>query len=251
MRPLQVDAVLFDLDGTLVDESVSYREAMRRTAELLLGEPVELEEALAVKHVPGLNNDWDATWALLERRRGGESGPPDAAQRRSPEYRRLVNVFQTFYLGSAVWGELAGEAPPFDWDEPLISREQSLVSRETLADLDSYPLGIATSRPRAEALMALRQHDLEQYIAPEVVVAREDAPREKPDPAPLLELARRLDCRHAVYVGDTVNDALAAAAAGMEFVAVGPLAAELGAYYRLHDVNGLPALLAEPVLRRA
>lgn len=245
MHSLQVDAVLFDLDGTLVDESESYREAIRSTAQRLLREPVTIEETLAIKRHPGLNNDWDATWALVAQRRGRQSAAPTEEQRRSAEYARLKSVFQTYYLGSATWEELSGENPPFQWDEPLIEHETPLVSRETLAGLRPFARGIATSRPRPEALMALRQHALEEYFPPALVIAREDAPREKPDPAPLIALVARLDCRQPVYVGDTVNDALAAEAAGMPFVAVGPLAPEMDVPYRLRDVNGLWTILAE------
>jgi HAD superfamily hydrolase (TIGR01548 family) len=245
MHSLQVDAVLFDLDGTLVDESESYREAIRSTAELLLREPVTVEETTAIKRRPGLNNDWDATWALVAQRRGLPPVGPTEEQRHASDYRWLKNVFQTYYLGSAGWQELSGETPPFQWDEPLIERETPLVSRETLEGLRPFARGIATSRPRPEALIALRQHALEQYFPPAVVIAREDAPREKPDPAPLLALVARLDCRQPVYVGDTVNDALAADAAGMPFVAVGPLAPEMDVQYRLRDVNDLWTVLTD------
>lgn len=250
MLSLRVDAVLFDLDGTLVDESESYREAIRSTAQLLLRAPVSAEESLAIKRHPGLNNDWDATWALVAQRRGGQPVPPLAEQRRSPEYGRVKNIFQTYYLGSATWEELSGETPPFTWDEPLILRETPLVSRETLRGLRPFALGIATSRPRSEALMALRQHALEPFFPLHAVIAQEDAPREKPDPAPLLELTGRLDCRQPVYVGDTVNDALAAEAAGMPFIAVGPLAQDLDVRYRLRDVNEIMTLLPDLAARK-
>jgi phosphoglycolate phosphatase-like HAD superfamily hydrolase len=55
----------------------------------------------------------------------------------------------------------------------------------------------------------------------EYLVAQEDAPMEKPHPAPIFELMRRLGCRKPVYVGDTINDALAALAAGIPFIYVG------------------------------
>jgi len=98
--------------------------------------------------------------------------------------------------------------------------------------------------------MALRQHALKPYFPLHAVIAKEDAPREKPDPAPLLALAGRLDCRHPVYVGDTVNDALAAEAAGMLFIAVGPLAPDLDVQYRLRDVNDLSTLLTDLPARK-
>jgi HAD superfamily phosphatase len=250
MPSLRVDAVLFDLDGTLVDESKSYREAIRRTAQRLLGQPVAIQEALDIKHVPGLNNDWDATWALVAQRRGEAPLPPAAEVRQTPEYRSLMNIFQTYYLGSDCWEHLSGETAPFVWKRPLISRETRIVSRETLEQVRPFQFGIATSRPRAEALMALQQHALEPYFPPHTLVAMEDAPREKPDPAPLLELTGRLACRQPVYVGDTVNDALAAEAAGMPFIAVGPLLQDSDLPYRLRDVNELSTLLLDLPTRK-
>lgn len=245
MPNLRVDAVLFDLDGTLVDESQSYREALRSTAQQLLNEPVTADEALAIKQYPGLNNDWDATWALVRQRRGETPTPPTTEERRSPAYGQLKSVFQTYYLGSTAWEALSGERPPFSWDEPFINRETPLVSRETLTWLRKYALGIATSRPRAEALMALRQHSLEDHFPLHTVVAQEDASCEKPDPAPLLVLLGRLDCHQPVYVGDTVNDALAAEAAGMPFIAIGPLLQTQAMPYWLRDVNELSTIVRE------
>ena len=246
MLHVSVDAVLFDLDGTLVDESESYREAIRSTAQCLLDRPVSDEDAFLIKRHPGLNNDWDATWALVSEQSGGAPVPPTREQQRSPEYARLRSIFQTYYLGSTLWEELSGESAPFPWTEPYIRRESAIVSRETLDMLQPFLLGIATSRPRLEALMALEQHALEPYFPAGAVVAREDAPREKPDPAPLLAAAARLDCREPVYVGDTVNDALAADAAGMPFIGVGPLLHDLDLRYRLRDVNDLATVLPRP-----
>ncbi len=244
MTNLPVDAVLFDMDGTLIDESASYREALRLTAALLLEEPVLADETAAIKRFPGLNNDWDATWALVEQHRGRSPRPPTEAERRTSEFRLLRSVFQTFYLGSDTWSAQSGEEAPFPWSEPLIVRETPLVSRETLERLSPFALGIATSRPRAEARMAIRQHDLGRYFPPESIVAQEDASREKPDPAPLFELVRRLGCTSPVYVGDTVNDALAAKAAGMPFIGVGTAGHELDAIYHVDDVNGIVSLLS-------
>ncbi|HEX8919134.1 MAG TPA: HAD family hydrolase [Chloroflexota bacterium] len=218
---LQVDAILFDMDGTLVDERASYREAIRLTAQFLLADPVSEEEVEAVKRLPGFNNDWDATWAVVENHLSGRPASPDAADRASSGYRRLQSVFQTYYLGHALWHRLSGENPPIRWIEPLILRETPLVSPQALARLGDYRLGIATSRPRVEALMALQQHGLGEFFPDHAVVAMEDADREKPHPAPLLEVQRRLQCVQPVYVGDTINDALAAREAGMPFIHIG------------------------------
>jgi phosphoglycolate phosphatase len=218
---LLVDAVLFDLDGTLVDESASYREAIRLTAEYLLRESVTPDEVADIKKVPGFNNDWDATWGLVARRLGSRAIVPDRADRESQAFRRLQNAFQTYYLGDRLWHEMSGAEPPFAWSEPLIAKETPHVDPETLHRLSGFALGIVTSRPRAEALMAVHQHDFDRFFDADAIVAAGDAPFEKPDPAPLRELVRRLECRSPVYVGDTINDALAAFAAGMPFLQVG------------------------------
>jgi HAD superfamily hydrolase (TIGR01548 family) len=244
MPSLQVDAILFDVDGTLIDESQSYREAIRRTAEYLLRSPVSLEDVDEIKRVPGFNNDWDATWALVGRRLHRHIVAPDDVDRASGAYRRMRAIFQTYYLGDRMWAEISREDPPFDWGEPMMQRETPLIELRTLERLRAFKLGIATSRPRVEALMALRQHGLDRFFSPEWVVAAEDAPREKPDPAPLHELVRRLGCGRPVYVGDSINDALAAMAAGIPFVAVGGRGLGRDVVYRLADVNGIADLCA-------
>jgi HAD superfamily hydrolase (TIGR01548 family) len=252
-RPLaNIDAVLFDMDGTLIDERRSYREAIRLTAEFLLRSAVTMDEVEQIKRFPGFNNDWDATWALVGRRLHGSILPPDAADRGSWAYRRLRDVFQTYYLGDRLWRQISGSEPPFEYSEPLIIRETPLMALETLERLSSLRLGIATSRPRAEALMALRQHAFDRYFDEPVLVCLEDAPLEKPHPAPLRELVRRLGCAHPVYVGDTINDALAALRAGMPFIQVGaaPFGDALvdnGIRYRVADVNEIVDLCVAPI----
>ncbi|GAC1636883.1 MAG: TIGR01548 family HAD-type hydrolase [Chloroflexota bacterium] len=221
MTTLVLDAVLFDMDGTLIDDRLSYREATRLTAQSVLGRPVRDEHIAEVKRRPGFNNDWDTTWALVEWMRGGAIALPGDADRRSPDYERLRSLFQTYYLGARTWREWSGEEPPLPWADPLILRETLLVSFETLERLDPFAVGIATSRPRAEALMAVRQHGLDRFFDASRVVGLQDASHEKPHPAPLLELAARLGCTHPAYVGDTINDAIAAHHAGMPFVHVG------------------------------
>jgi HAD superfamily hydrolase (TIGR01548 family) len=241
---LPVDAILFDMDGTLIDESKSYREAIRLTAAHILQTPVTRAEVEEIKAIPGFNNDWDAAWGVIAVRCGEPAVPPSEEQSLSEEYLRLQDVFQTYYLGSAYWAEISGHPAPFEWSEGLIAREAPLISLRTLEALSPFALGIATSRPRLEALLALCMHGLEPFFALETVVAAEDAPHEKPHPAPLMALAERLGARAPVYVGDTINDALAAAAARMPFIQVGSAnfdeTERSSVFVRLESVNELP-----------
>ncbi|GHC20244.1 phosphoglycolate phosphatase [Kushneria pakistanensis] len=89
--------------------------------------------------------------------------------------------------------------------------------------LDSYrrtrrPWGIVTNKPRAYAVPLLQALSIE----PDVLLCADDLPVKKPDPAPLLEAAKRLNVtpQHCWYIGDHLRDIQAANNAGMTAVAV-------------------------------
>ncbi|RME44726.1 MAG: TIGR01548 family HAD-type hydrolase [Caldilineae bacterium] len=74
---LPLDALIFDMDGVLVDVSASYRQAIIQTVNRFFdtglaldydGEPVSLldaEDVDALKLAGGFNNDWDLTRAFI------------------------------------------------------------------------------------------------------------------------------------------------------------------------------------------
>ena len=82
------------------------------------------------------------------------------------------------------------------------------------------PVALATSSGRASAERHLGEHGLFDRF--KAVVAREDVPRHKPDPAPYLEAARRLGVDPALCLAleDSHNGVRAAHAAGMMAVMV-------------------------------
>lgn len=73
---LQLDVLIFDIDGVLIDVSESYRSAIRQTAQLYLeavmglspcnGDLVSREDVTAFKFAGGFNNDWDLTTGILK-----------------------------------------------------------------------------------------------------------------------------------------------------------------------------------------
>src|SRR5690606_12187872 len=80
--------------------------------------------------------------------------------------------------------------------------------------------GIVSTKLRSRIEEILEARELSELF--DVVVGIEDVERPKPDPAGLLLALERvgLPVEGAVYVGDHVVDALAAARAGVEFVGV-------------------------------
>ena len=82
-------------------------------------------------------------------------------------------------------------------------------------------MAIVTGRPREEALEFLERFSLQSLFS--VIVAMEDTPKPKPDPAPVRLAVEKLQkicdptltVEECVMVGDTVDDALSARAAGV------------------------------------
>ena len=72
---LDVEIVIFDMDGVLIDVSKSYRETIKKTAAIYLksilglkGDEKSLvsdDDIVTFKEIGGLNNDWDVTTGLL------------------------------------------------------------------------------------------------------------------------------------------------------------------------------------------
>ena len=187
-------AILFDMDGVLVDESPSYREAIRLTCQAF-GVEISADEIANEKMAGGTNNDWLFTQKLL-RDRGCEV-----------ELEPVKTQFELFYQGD-------------DENEGLWKQEVRLVDRDWLQDLASrYPLAIVTGRPRLDAERFLQSENLLEFFS--AVVCMEDGPA-KPDPANVSNALEQLDVGSAWMIGDTPDDTKAADQAGL--VAIGIVA---------------------------
>ena len=106
----------------------------------------------------------------------------------------------------------------------LATQEHSAMvegSRELLDALHGrYRLAVVTTRARAEALAFLAHSGLEAYF--EAVITRQDVLRMKPHPEPVRKAAKLLKVTPDVclMVGDTTNDVLAARRAGAYAIGV-------------------------------
>lgn len=183
-------AVLFDMDGVLVDVSASYRATIQQVVEDFSGQPISLERIRDYKNRGGLNNDWDLCQFIL-----ADMGTPADRQ-------DVVDRFQALYIGNNYNG--------------LITREKWLLDKEKLVWIDRrFRIGIVTGRPKAEARFTLNFFDMASFFP--VVVTMEDVPpdRGKPDPTGLIMALDGLSAREGYYVGDTVDDMLASCRAGL------------------------------------
>lgn len=218
-------AILFDMDGVLVDVTTSYRKAIQETVRYFSGKKAQLKEIQGLKERGGYNNDWDLTEAILISR--GKNVPRND----------IVDKFQELYRGT-------------EEQEGFIENEKWLLSIELLGQLkEKYALGIVTGRPREEARYVLKKFDLENLF--DVVIAMEDYPpqKAKPDPYPINLALEKLGRASAIYVGDSVDDMIAAKRAnvrpigciypGVSAVQLKELLMKNGASKILDDVNDI------------
>jgi HAD superfamily phosphatase len=234
---MDVDAVVLDVDGVLVDVADSYRRAIVESVEYVYGDTIEKADVQQFKDAGGFNNDWTLTdaaalWVLARRENGGvgsvaeftdaieshggglagaervveSSLDPEAVQRVRDEWEpeRLRDVFQQFYLGTDLYESLEGGTPEMDV-EGFIHDEDVLISPETVETLtENWPVCILTGRPSDEADIALDRVGL--TVRPERRFTMDDWAEGKPNPRALIALAERTGADSVVFVGDTLDD---------------------------------------------
>lgn len=111
-----------------------------------------------------------------------------------------------------------------------------------------YPMAICTNKPHAPTLEIVSSLGLAPFFS--VILGAGKIPQLKPDPAPLLAVLSEMAYQpeHAVMIGDSHNDTYAAQAAGIPSICVtfgyrhGPLE-ELGADALIDHFSELPAAL--------
>jgi len=149
---LNLDVIIFDIDGVLVDVSESFRDAIRQTTQLYLeavmglspanGELVSREDVAAFKLAGGFNNDWDLTTgilryfiAMLDSRRETQETPPKTMDEIIAFLRRAGNNIVTNVE------ELRQQKKLIPFAEALRARGGGLAAvREILGDRNAHLL---------------------------------------------------------------------------------------------------------------
>jgi len=185
-----IEAVLFDLDGTLADTAPDLGGALNR----LLNE--EGRPPLPLEHL----RPYVSSGARGLIQIGFGLFPSDAG------YAALVPRFLEHYRNN-----LCNETTLF----PGIA--------ELLDSLDEHGIkwGVVTNKAQRFTLPLIEQLGLRQRAA--CIVSGDSAPRPKPHPAPLLLacVASQVEPSQAIYVGDDLRDIVAGRAAGMRTVTAG------------------------------
>lgn len=214
----QLDAVVFDFDGTLVDTFPLMLAAFNAACQPYRATPVTREEM--VSHFgPGAGTEVPILSIL--------AGRDDPA---------CAEAFYDAY--AARHGELCACFPGL--------REVMLDARAA-----GCKLGIVTGKGRRSAAVSLCELDLEHLF--DAVMTGDDAPAPKPDPRGLLLVLEQLGVppERALFVGDSEADIGAGRAAGTRTAAAcwnepgDPALLTAQADYYVHSGAALRRLIAE------
>jgi phosphoglycolate phosphatase len=179
-------ALLFDLDGTLVDSLPDLARALSALLAELGAPPLTPAE---VAPMVG-----DGVGPLVARGLAARGLPPD------PDGARLARFLALY------------EAAP-----ALLTRPYPGVP-ETLARLrrNGWLLGLVTNKPERATRLLLAELALAAFF--ETIVGGDTMPWRKPDKRPLLAALAALGAEDGIFVGDSDVDAAAAHAAGLPLV---------------------------------
>ncbi|MBF0470549.1 MAG: phosphoglycolate phosphatase [Gammaproteobacteria bacterium] len=217
-RPLA--ALLFDLDGTLVDTAPDLAYALNTLLEEEGERPLPLSEIRPhVSH---------GTTALL---RHGFGITPE--EERFPHLRqRILDLYRD---------NISRQSTLFPGIEPLLTKMEAA----------QLPWGVVTNKPAFLTEPLLRALHLSPRMA--AIVSGDTLPQAKPHPAPLLYACEKMGVSpvNTLYIGDAQRDIEAGKAAGMETIAAGwgyieatTVIGEWGADTIVHSTSELFSLLS-------
>ena len=185
-------AVIFDLDGTLVDTAPDLMRATNHVLEGIGRRPLAMEEVRAfVGH---------GARSLLTRGLAATGGLPDAYDVEA-DYKRFVEYYSSnIAQGSTVFPGLV----------TLLERLKA----------EGFGLGVCTNKLEGLSVQLLDALDLSKYFGS--VIGPDTLGIAKPDPRPFFEAVSRLnlDSPRALMVGDSETDILTARNAGVPVIAV-------------------------------
>ncbi len=191
---INIDAVIFDLDGTLIDSTEIYFKIFETIFDNL-----EIQH-LPRKDVLNAAQDGEFSW--------DDVLPKEIINRKDEIISEAKKLRNEYYLEK-------------------FSKELEIIkgSDEILKKIASSPmkLGLVTTTPRQDLIHKL--HPLKRAGVDnlfEVIITTDDVKEKKPAPEPLVECGKRLgvDMKRCVYIGDALVDVRAGKAAGMKTICV-------------------------------
>ncbi len=222
MFEFQPTAIVWDLDGTLVDSAPDLASALNTVLDKrgFFSHSIDVVRTMIGNGVPKLvERGFNAVGMRLE----------------PTQLDELVAMFVKEYRACAI-----------DQTRPYPGIVEALQKIQAM----NIPMGVCTNKPEGLTTQILEGLGLATYFSS--VVGGDTTSTRKPDPQPVLACLRGLVSEPAssLMIGDSIHDVHAAHAAGV-VVGVVPWGyrsapvEELGADFVLRDLAGLPGLIRD------
>lgn len=181
-------AIIFDLDGTLIDSAPDIHAAMNVALRELDRKALDLATVISF-----IGNGIEHLVALSLRATGGMD---------SALHQKTVASVLAYYSAHTT---------------TLTRTYPGVVETLDAANTAGVPMGVCTNKPTGPARDICEQLHLAQYF--DVIMGAEDGVPKKPDPAPLLAtiVALNATAENTLYVGDSAVDYQTAHNAGVSF----------------------------------
>ncbi|MDU8928152.1 phosphoglycolate phosphatase [Alisedimentitalea sp. MJ-SS2] len=178
-------AIVFDLDGTLIDSAPDIHQAANRMLATLNLEPLDLATITSF-----IGNGLPKLVERVMRTRNINEG----------RHAELTQVTLDFYNQAS--------------SDLTVPYPNMVAALEAFAEA-GYVMGVCTNKPVAPAIDILEALDMMKFF--KVVIGGDSLPVKKPDPAPLQKCFDDLGATERLYVGDSEVDAATADRAGIDF----------------------------------
>ncbi|ELZ49169.1 HAD-superfamily hydrolase, subfamily IA, variant 1 [Halorubrum distributum JCM 9100] len=184
------DAVVYDLDGTLVELAVDWDAVADDVLDAYA------ERAL----IPPTEELWD-----------------------------LLGAADDYGIRAEVEAAIAGHERPGARESARLPLGDRLTGTAAGADAGSHPpAGVCSLNCEEACRIAVETHGLDDALVSDAIVGRDTVETRKPDPASLLAAIDRIGAapEDALFVGDSRSDAVTAERGGVDFAWVADLVAE-------------------------
>ena len=187
------EILIFDVDGVLVDVRQTYWRSALETVRYITGKRVTYAELHRWKSKPGFNDDWSMVSAWVS-----SLGHPTS-------YEEARAAFEEFYWGS-------------DGEPGNVRNEKLMVKPRHIEKwAQRFELNLFTGRTRQEFSFTFEKWPGTKHFR--TIITMDDA-KKKPHPEGLQKILGGRDPSTALYLGDNIDDALAARDANVPFMAI-------------------------------
>ena len=189
---MKVEALIFDLDGTLVDTAPDLMAATNHVLKTLKRRPITMEE---VRSFVGRGAK-----ALIARGCEATGEPVDP--------RAIETLYQEFIIYYAA--NIAAHSRPYPGLFPFLDRCKA----------QGLAMGVCTNKLESLSVRLLHALDMTKYFG--AIVGPDTTGVAKPDPKPFFETVKRLDRNpnNALMFGDSETDMKTGKNAGVPVIAV-------------------------------